>query len=338
MLLLVSFTDFQHQLTHGCQNNRRQNHSPIFPRVAMSSIAIVDEDKNVRDTVADYLSLAGFDVVAFSSAQEILTHLETNKTDIVITDIPLKKTNGFELTGLIKRKFSTDVIILTGYSSGHSYEAAINNGASDFVFKPVRFEELLLRLKRVLHEQRLTADRNEMLTRLKRMAITDPLTRLFNLRHFYNQLEKEIDRFNRYNRPLVLMLLDIDNFKIFNDTYGHLEGDRVLVNLGKVIRQCLRTMDSGYRFGGEEFTILLPETTVNEGLVVAERVQNAMRETTFSPPSAPGPVATTLSIGITEYAPEEPLKEFVRRSDRAMYLSKAMGKDLITMLTKNSPE
>lgn len=306
--------------------------------VAMSSITIVDEDKSVRDSVADYLILAGFDVVAFASASEALTHLETNPMDIVITDIPLKGTSGFELTDTIKKNFSTDVIILTGYSTGYSYEEAINKGASDFVFKPVRFEELLLRIKRVLHERRLTCERNDMLNRLKRMAVTDPLTRLFNLRYFYNQLEKEIDRFNRYNRPLSLMLLDIDNFKIFNDTYGHLEGDRILVNLGKVIRECLRAMDSGYRFGGEEFTVILPETTVNEGIVVAERIQRAMRDASFSPPSAPEPVITTLSIGLTEYESGEPLKEFVRRADRAMYLSKARGKDLISMLNKNNAE
>lgn len=304
----------------------------------MSSIAIVDEDKSVRDSVADYLTLAGFDVIAFASASEALTHLEISPLDIVITDIPLKGTNGFELTDTIKKNFATDVIILTGYSTGYSYEEAINKGASDFVFKPVRFEELLLRIKRVLHERRLTCERNEMLNRLKRMAVTDPLTRLFNLRYFYNQLEKEIDRFNRYNRPLSLMLLDIDNFKIFNDTYGHLEGDRILVNLGKVIRECLRTMDSGYRFGGEEFTIILPETTVNEGLVVAERIQKAMRDSSFSPVSAPEPVITTLSIGLTEYASGEPLKEFVRRTDRAMYLSKARGKDLISLLNKDNTE
>lgn len=302
----------------------------------MSSIAIVDEDKNVRDLVADYLTLAGFDVVAFASAKEALTHLEGTPMDIVITDIPLKGTNGFELTDTIKKNYTTDVIILTGYCTGYSYEEAIKKGASDFVFKPVRFEELLLRIKRVLHERRLTCERNEMLNRLKRMAVTDSLTRLFNIRYFYNQLEKEIDRYNRYNRPLALMLLDIDNFKIFNDTYGHLEGDRVLVNLGKVVRECLRTMDSGYRFGGEEFTIILPETTVNEGLVVAERIQKAMRETSFSPPSAPEPVITTLSIGLTEYASGEPLKEFVRRADKAMYLSKARGKDLISLLSKDN--
>lgn len=304
----------------------------------MSSIAIVDEDKSVRDSVADYLTLAGFDVIAFASANEALTHLESTPLDIVITDIPLKGTSGFELTDTIKKNFSADVIILTGYSTGYSYEEAINKGASDFVFKPVRFEELLLRIKRVLHERRLTCERNDMLNRLKRMAVTDPLTRLFNLRYFYSQLEKEIDRFNRYNRPLSLMLLDIDNFKIFNDTYGHLEGDRILVNLGKVIRECLRTMDSGYRFGGEEFTVILPETTINEGLVVGERIQKAMRDSSFSPASAPEPVITTLSIGLTEYAAGEPLKEFVRRTDRAMYLSKARGKNLISLLNKDNTE
>ena len=299
----------------------------------MKKIAIVDEDRGTRDSVTDFLTMAGFEMFAFSSAPEVLSYLEIQPLDILITEIPLKGTDGFELTDTIKKKHNTDIIILTGFSTGHSYETAINKGASDFLFKPVRFEELLLRVKRVLHERHLTAERNEMLKQLEHMAITDPLTQLYNLRYFYNQIEKEMDRFNRYGRPLTLMLLDIDNFKIFNDTYGHLEGDRILVTLGKVITDSLRTMDTGYRLGGEEFTVLLPETTMNEGLVVAERIQKNLRNLAQVPHLGQEPEVTTLSIGITEYVTGECPEDFVRRADKAMYLSKKRGKDLISILT-----
>jgi PleD family two-component response regulator len=107
----------------------------------------------------------------------------------------------------------------------------------------------LLRLRRVLKERRLTQDRIHMLEKLKRLSITDGLTQLYNSRYFYNQLKIEIDRTTRYQRPLSLLLLDIDNFKDYNDNYGHLEGDKVLVRLGQVIKSCLRKMDSAYRYG-----------------------------------------------------------------------------------------
>ena len=101
----------------------------------------------------------------------------------------------------------------------------------------------------------------------------DDLTQLYNSRHFYAQLKREIERSNRYEQPLTLLLLDLDKFKAFNDAYGHVEGDHVLSRLGQVIKQCLRETDSAYRYGGEEFTIILPMTTSKEGIITAKRIQ-----------------------------------------------------------------
>ena len=156
-------------------------------------------------------------------------------------------------------------------------------GASDLVFKPFRLEELLLRLKRVLKERRLTTERNRILSKLENLAITDGLTKLYNLRHFYHLLEIEIDRCSRYGHPLALLLLDIDNFKVYNDTYGHLEGDKVLVRIGQIIQSRLRTMDSAFRYGGEEFTVILPETTAQEANNVAHRIRTAVEFENFFP-------------------------------------------------------
>ena len=115
--------------------------------------------------------------------------MKSTRIDVVITDIMLPGLDGLELTDLIKKGHDADVIVMTGYSGSYSYEEAINKGASDLVFKPVRYKELLLRLKRVLREQRLTRDRVQMLGKLQKLAITDGLTRLYNSRYFYNQLD-----------------------------------------------------------------------------------------------------------------------------------------------------
>jgi diguanylate cyclase (GGDEF)-like protein len=164
--------------------------------------------------------------------------------------------------------------------------------------------------------------------RYRDLSIIDDLTQLYNSRHFYFQLKIELDRSNRYEQPLTLLLLDLDNFKHFNDTYGHVEGDQVLRRLGEVVKRCLRETDFAYRYGGEEFTILLPMTTSADGAVTAERIRTEFKKETFSP--APGQdVHVTVSIGLAQYKPQEEMKVFVHRVDQLMYQGKKNGKDKV---------
>ena len=177
------------------------------------------------------------------------------------------------------------------------------------------------------HKQAIEALRKSE-ERYHELSIVDSLTTLYNSRHFYVQLKIELERSNRYEQPLTLLLLDLDNFKAFNDIYGHIEGDKVLRRLGYVIKRCLRETDSAYRYGGEEFTILLPMTTSADGAVTAERVLTELKNETFSP--APGQeVHLTASIGIAQYKPKEDMKVFVHRVDQLMYQAKKTGKDRV---------
>jgi diguanylate cyclase (GGDEF)-like protein len=244
---------------------------------------------------------------------------------------------GLELTKTIKKDNDSDVIVMTGYSDDYSYEEAINIGASDFVIKPVRLEELMLRLRRVLKERQLTKERTRMMEKLQRLAITDGLTKLYNSRSFYSQLELEVDRFNRYGHPLALLLLDIDYFKKYNDAYGHLEGDKVLVRFSQIIKSCLRANDSAYRYGGEEFTVILPETGAEEALTVAQRIRANLEEEVFSPENG-GNVTVTISIGVTEYHAKEELATFIQRADKAMYHSKQNGRNRVSTLYANDKQ
>jgi two-component system cell cycle response regulator len=164
--------------------------------------------------------------------------------------------------------------------------------------------------------------------RYRKLSMIDDLTQLYNSRHFYVQLKSETERSNRYGQPLTLLLLDLDNFKAFNDAYGHVEGDQVLRRLGQVVKRCLRETDSAYRYGGEEFTILLPMTTSADGVVTAERIRTEFKKKTFSP--APGQdVHVTVSTGLAQYKPQEDMKAFVQRVDHLMYQGKKNGKDRV---------
>lgn len=180
----------------------------------------------------------------------------------------------------------------------------------------------------ITERRRLEKELKESEERYRELSIVDDLTSLNNSRHFYYRLKNEIDRIERYDHPLTLLLLDIDDFKLFNDTYGHIAGDSVLVRLGQVIKKCLRKEDSAYRYGGEEFTIILPMTTKEEGNVIAERIQSELNKENFSP--VPGQtVRLTVSIGLAQYKKNEDMRVFVNRVDDLMYRGKKSGKDMI---------
>ena len=296
------------------------------------SVLVVDDDDAIREAMHEFIDRFGFVVHSTDTAEAAVDLLRTTAVDVVITDIILPGKDGLALTDEIRRNHDCAIMVMTGYTGDYSYEEAIHKGASDFVFKPVRFEELLLRLRRVIRERDLARERDRIVKELETLAITDGLTQLYNSRHFYRQMEVETDRSKRYNHALTLLLMDIDHFKNYNDTYGHLEGDKVLVRLGQVIKSCLRRMDSAFRYGGEEFTVILPETRADEGSTVAYRIKDAVKAEQFDPVPGGEAVSLTISVGVAEYAPSEDVASFVQRADKAMYASKQKGRNRVSSL------
>jgi diguanylate cyclase (GGDEF)-like protein len=196
-------------------------------------------------------------------------------------------------------------------------------------YREHRLAEALTReLRESTERKRAEEALRESEKRYRELSIVDGLTQLYNSRHFYFQLKIELDRSNRYEQPLTLLLLDLDNFKAFNDAYGHVEADQVLLRLGQVVKRCLRQTDSAYRYGGEEFTILLPMTTSADGVVTAERIRTEFKKEAFSPGTGQD-VHMTVSIGLAQYKPKEEMKAFVHRVDQLMYQGKKSGKDRV---------
>jgi two-component system cell cycle response regulator len=144
-------------------------------------------------------------------------------------------------------------------------------------------------------------------------------------------LQLEIERANRYHRSLALLMIDIDDFKKFNDTYGHLIGDKVLAKTGEVIRNALREADTGYRYGGEEFTLILPETVGPGAVQVAERIR---KELAAMPISLKAKTSRniTASMGVGELQAKDTLSEFIRRADNNLYAAKAEGKNRVIFI------
>jgi len=164
--------------------------------------------------------------------------------------------------------------------------------------------------------------------KFRELSIIDDLSNLYNSRYFYLQLKTELDRSNRYGQPLTILLFDIDNFKEYNDTYGHIEGNEVITRIGYIVKRCLRETDSAYRYGGEEFTVILPMTSSSDAVITAERIRTEFKKENFSPVA--GEYAhLTVSIGVAQHKPQEDMKAFVQRADRLMYQGKKSGKDVV---------
>lgn len=177
-------------------------------------------------------------------------------------------------------------------------------------------------------------DKRNLEDELRRLSVTDDLTGLYNQRFFYATLGREVEAARRYGAPLALLLLDLDHFKVYNDSYGHLEGDRVLRRFADSMQTAVRATDLACRYGGEEFVVLLPHTDLEEALVVAERIRQGVEDLEFYP-VVPGQgqrkARITVSVGASLYASKGDMNEFVRQADVAMYSAKEAGRNRVAL-------
>ncbi len=176
------------------------------------------------------------------------------------------------------------------------------------------------------------SDKRALEEELRRLSVTDDLTGLYNQRFFYATLSREVEAARRYGTPLAMLLLDLDHFKQYNDTYGHLEGDRVLRRFALTVQAAVRATDLACRYGGEEFVVLLPHTDLEEALVVAERIRAGVEELEFYP-VVPGQgqrkARITVSVGAALFATGGDMNELVRQADVAMYGAKEAGRNRV---------
>ena len=285
-------------------------------------ILVVDDEKPVREALSAVVSLLGYRCLSAADGQEATQILKSNDCDIVLSDIAMPKMNGMELLKhIIKHHFNTDVIIATGYSDGIRYADVIQAGAIDFIKKPIDQAELEAKLARAIRERRL-------IRKLETLSLSDGLTSLLNRRAYDQRFPHEVERAHRQAYPLFLAIIDIDNFKIYNDTHGHDEGDKALIYLGNILNELTRnSVDLCFRLGGDEFAVLLPQTTADQANQIIERVMYKFSENKFN--------RTTLSIGIVSCTRDDSfdLTDDVNRmlieADQAMYDAKNSGKNCI---------
>ncbi len=192
-------------------------------------------------------------------------------------------------------------------------------------------EDDLKILSVIIHQAAIAIENAKLYETVTCLSITDSLTGIFNHRYFQERLTQEINRTQRYHSPLSLIMLDIDSFKEYNDTYGHLSGDKALKDLTDILRGSIRKVDVAARYGGEEFTIILAETNMQGAKVLAEKIRKATEKHFFTKEKDKPQVQLTVSIGIAEYKKDLSKKDFIERADIALYQAKREGKNKVCL-------
>jgi len=270
-------------------------------------VLVVDDEESVREPIVAMLEHLGFKTDSAVGSEKALEMLTQKPYTFLLTDIRMPGIDGLELIKRTKRSHpEICVIAMTGYSREFNYVEVINTGATDFVNKPFVIEELEAKIKRAIIERNIRQE-------LQRLSITDSLTGLYNQRHFYARLKEEIPRAKRQKHNLALILLDLDDFKQYNDKYGHLAGDELLQNVGKVINSNVRQdVDLGFRYGGDEFAVLLIDADEGIAEMMSARIEKGIEEE----------CGITASTGSVIFADNLTPEALVEEADRRLYGSK----------------
>ena len=290
------------------------------------TILIVDDEAvNIRA-----LSQVLLPEYAVYMARDGRTAIETAGNvipDLILLDIIMPDMSGYEVITELKNSDRTreiPVIFITGLSGVEDEEKGFLLGAADYITKP--FNNTIVRVRVRQHLQTL-----RQLRMIKRLGVIDPLTDISNRRGFNERLELEWARAIRDKSALSILMIDIDHFKRYNDTYGHPQGDALLQAIAGIFRQTLvRSTDYAARWGGEEFAVLLPGTAIDGALKIAERIRSNVEGATV--PCADGSdTHVTVSIGAYSQTPAsgDLTNDFVAGADKALYAAKESGRNKV---------
>lgn len=299
-----------------------------------TSVLIIDDSVTVREQIIR--TLESFNL--FSRYYEAEDGLEGFKkllsapVDIILCDLEMPRIDGFKFLSMLKARpdlQDVPVIILTGMNDRERKIKGLEQGASDYITKPFDHEELVARVKVHLKIKKLQDDLKRSNELLLELSNTDHLTGLFNRRYMMEALDKEVQRSVRKGGTLSLIMLDIDHFKLVNDSFGHLQGDVVLQRVALQLQKELRSYDCAARYGGEEFVAILPDSTLKESIFVADRIRLAVQGTRFS--GQLSALSLTASMGVACFSQEHSatVDGFIKQADDALYRAKANGRNRV---------
>lgn len=300
----------------------------------------MDDDDETLELIGGWIGRLGHRVRTARNAAKALEMLDERPADVVISDWDMPGMTGAELCTIIRQREEdepyTYFVILTGFDDREHLIAGMAAGADDYQRKPVNLDELEARLvsaSRVVDLHRRLETRTAALlddtTRLFAASRTDALTGAGNRLRFDEDVETMFSRAQRYGHPCSLALCDLDYFKSFNDTLGHVAGDEALRRVAEAMRNNLRASDTLYRYGGEEFVVLLVEQSVGDAVRAMERMRSAIERLSIPSPKTGG--SLTVSIGVAQV---EPIRDptpaaWIERADTCLYDAKDRGRNRV---------
>ncbi len=282
-------------------------------------VLVVDDAPDTLEIIQKLLRYEGYDVVVASTGEDGVKKVEEERPDVVLMDINLPGIDGNEALRQIRiNRPQQCIIVLTAFATVENAIYALKEGAFDFLKKPFENEHLIHTVNQCVEQYKTLREKENLEEEVRRLSITDDLTGLYNPRHFFKTLEGELARLKRQKTSLSLLMFDLDNFKKYNDLYGHLEGDKVLKTVGEIVKNSIRSnVDTGYRYGGDEFTVLLIGASADRAMTIAERIRTSIEQRESH--------HITVSIGLSEYRDHFDLEGFVKSADDAMYRAKNSG-------------
>jgi diguanylate cyclase (GGDEF)-like protein len=282
-------------------------------------ILIADDDSDFRSVLVRRARRMGLEVVEAGDGPEAHAALESHPFDALVCDLYMPGATGLEVVERARQlDANVQAIILTASASVETAVEALRAGVYDYMTKP--FESMAafeLALTRALEHRRLIEENARLFAEVQRLAVTDPVTGLYN-RHKLNEfLDLEVERARRYGRPLSLIMLDLDGMKQINDTFGHPVGDEALRRVAQAVRSQVRRVDLPTRYGGDEFMIVLPEASAAEAQAIRERIEAEVERASFDG------VRLSASAGVTQWQPAfNTVEDFVRSVDQSLYRDK----------------
>ncbi len=287
------------------------------------SLLYVEDDENVREIFTRGLKRKVKNLYVATNGQEGFEKYQEHNPDIIVTDIKMPIMSGLEMTRKIREVDNYIPIIITSANGEVDiFLEAIELNVNGYVLKPIDknklFNAIQTNTKVILFEKEMEKSNSEM----RYKAYHDPLTKIYNRAKLNDRLEFALNRFDRYDDIFCIAIIDIDHFKSFNDTYGHLIGDEILISLAQVCDNCTRTTDTFARWGGEEFIVLLSNTDIKNSITAIKNLQQAIA--TIEHKKA-GKI--TASFGIAQVKQNDTIDTIFKRADSALYKAKQNGRD-----------
>ena len=284
----------------------------------------------LKTAIADH-----HDIEFETDPDHLVRRASSGKYDLLIVSLALSGADGLRLCSHLRSMEATrtlPILVLSEPDDSKRLARALDIGVNDYLVRPIERNELLARVRTQLRHRRYADQLRNDVDQSMKLAITDPLTGLFNRRYMESHLTTHIDAAIEGKKDLAILLFDLDHFKAVNDTHGHDVGDAVLRQIGKIVSNNIRGSDMGCRYGGEEFLAILPGRSIKTAHRIADRMRTLVENFNFAAEDASKPLHVTISIGISalQDADDTPLSLF-RRADRALYSAKDGGRNRVVV-------